>query len=51
VLTLTQANSFRMLQIFEVFGYLSSAMIYLVSNLKATVESNLEHHKGKALYA
>jgi len=40
VLTLTQANSFRMLQTFKEFGYLTLAMMYLVSNLKATVESN-----------
>jgi len=37
----SEANSFRMLQTFKEFGYLTLAMIYLVSTLKATVESNL----------
>jgi len=37
----SEANSFRMLQTFKEFGNLILAMIYLVSTLKATVESNL----------
>ena len=35
----SEANSFRMLQTFKEFGNLTLAMIYLVSTLKATVES------------
>jgi len=38
----SEANSFCMLQTFKEFGYLTLAMIYLVSSLKATVEPNLE---------
>jgi len=37
----SEGNSFRTLQTFKEFGYLTLVMIYFVSNLKATVESNL----------
>jgi len=37
----SEANSFDTLQIFKEFGHLTLAMIYLVSPLKATAESNL----------